>query len=169
MKYRIIILLILTMFLSGCGVYNLNSFVLPDDNDFLALIQELDTPKKICQYMTDNFTYKKIISYNLNPYDLYLTKKGDCGDFANFTQFIANYHHYVTYSILIYFKDTSEYHALTVFIENGRHNYSNNRFYYPISVSSFDKIVLDFFTYCDYEYKFYKVYDYELNLILGVQ
>jgi len=165
MKHRIIILLILTMFLSGCGIYNLNNFTLPDDNDFLALIQGLDIPEKICEYMTDNFTYKKIISYNITPYNLYITKEGDCGDFANFVQFIADYHNYTTYSILIYFKGTTEYHALAVFVENGKYTYSNNRFYHPLFALDFNEIVLDFFTYCNHEYKSYKVYDYELNLI----
>ena len=52
---KIISLIIVLIFLTGCsGLYNLNNFVLPDDSEFLVLIEELDTPQRICQYMIDN-------------------------------------------------------------------------------------------------------------------
>ena len=168
MKKLLILFILSTFLLSGCGIYNLNLFTLPDDVEFLALIEELDTPEKICDYMQDNFTYKETTFYNLNPHNLWLIKEGDCGDFSTFGIFIANYHNYKTYYILIYFKDTSDYHQLSIFIENGKYTYSNNRFYHPLYALSFNEIVLDFLTYYSRELKSYKVYDYDNNLIKQV-
>lgn len=165
MKILLIIFVISTIALSGCGVLNLSDFVLPDDIQFINVIKELNTPREICQYMLDNFTYKKTTFYNLTPYELWLFQEGDCNDFRTFACFIARYHNYETYYILIYFKDTSEYHILAVFLESGRYTYSNNRFYHPLFASSFNEIVLDFFTYDNKEFKSYEVYDYNMNLI----
>jgi len=91
---KIILLIIILILLTGCsGIYNLNIFILPDDIGFMALIEELDIPEKICQYMADNFTREQH-DYPLTPYQLYITRKGDCDDFSNFAIFIANYHGY---------------------------------------------------------------------------
>jgi len=163
MKKLLILLILSTFFLSGCDIYNLNTFVLPDDAEFLALIQELDNPKKICQYMKDNFEYEAHPYIYLTPYQLYITKKGDCYDYAMFAQFIANYHGYKTWQIVIYFKETVKKHALVVYLENGKYTYSNNKAYYPIYSSDFNNIVLDYFSYaCKYTLNYYKVLDYNL-------
>lgn len=165
MKKLLILFVILAISLSGCGVINLNNFVLPDDIQFINVMKELNTPRKISQYMLDNFTYKETTFYNLTPYELWLTKEGDCNDFRTFACFIARYHNYETYHILIYFEGTSDHHILAVFLESGQYTYSNNRFYHPLFASSFNEIVLDFFTYYSKEFKSYKVYDYNMNLI----
>lgn len=163
MKTLLIIILLIT--LSGCGVINLNNFVLPDDIQFINLIQELDTPEKIGDYMVDNFTLEAHPYYNLSPYELWQIQKGDCNDFRTFTCFIAEYHNYETYYILIYYKDLSVSHILGVFLENSKYTYSNFMFYNPIYASSFSEIVSHFFANCDYKFKSYKVYDYDMNLI----
>ena len=62
------------MFLSGCGVFNLSNFVMTDDLEFLALVEELVTPKKIVDYMSDNFTFEQHNYYALNPYILWKIK-----------------------------------------------------------------------------------------------
>lgn len=163
---KILILVLLTIFLSGCGIFNLNGWVVPDDEKFLAVVEELDTPEKISDYMGDNFTYKLTEFYSLTPYQLWLTKEGDCNDFCTFALFIAEYHDYETYYILIHFVYLPSSHVLGVYLENGQYTYSNNMFYNPIYVSSFDEVISYFFTYnCDYKLKSYKVYDYDMNLI----
>ena len=114
---KLLILLILSIFLlSGCNViYNLSNFVLPDNAEFLALVQELDTPQKIGDYMLKNFTYQLHTYYAPNPYQLWLTKNGDCNDFATFGMFIANYHGYETYLIKIFDKTLIK-HYISVYL-----------------------------------------------------
>ena len=162
---RLLIPLILSIFLlSGCGIYNPSNFVMPDDLEFITLIQELDTPEKICQYMTDNFGYEEHLLATLTPHQLYLNKKGDCDDFSTFGVFLANYHNYETYQIQIYFKSSVFFHTIAIYKENNKYNYSSNRIYFPIQASSFQEIVIDSTT--DYYYYMqYKVYDFNMNII----
>lgn len=166
-KFLVLILLILVIILSGCSsVSNLRNFNLPDDLEFLELVESLDTPEKICNYMRENFIYKAHCFYAPDPYTLWKIKEGDCNDFADFARFIANYHGYETYGILICFKDTFIRHVLAVFVENNKLTYLDNKAYYPIYVDTFEEIVSYCISYTtEYEYKSYKVYDYENNLI----
>ncbi len=76
MKKYIIILILMTLTLTGCGIYNINSFVLPDDLEFIQTIEQLDTPEKICQYMKENFIYKAHYIYAPDPYTFWKIKKG---------------------------------------------------------------------------------------------
>lgn len=159
-------ILITVLLLSGCGLYNLGGFTLPDDTEFLALIQELDTPEKICQYMTDNFEFEEHPLRTLTPYELFLNKKGDCNDFSTFAIFIADYHSYETYQIRIYFQNTFNLHRIAVYKEYDKYNYSSNMDYFPIQANNFKEIVEDYNDY-DYRYKlkYYVVYDYDMNII----
>lgn len=162
----LILFLILTIFLSGCSsVFNLSNFVLPDDIGFISCIEKLDTPEKICNYMKDNFTYKEHIFYNPNPYTLWLIQEGDCNDLCTFAIFVANYHNYETYQIHIFFKGTFIKHTLAVYLENDKYTYSNFKAYYPICASSFKEIVSHYFINHELKLKFYKVFDYNMNLI----
>ena len=151
-----IFLLILTIFLTGCGVFNLNGFIMPDDTEFLTVVESLDTPVKICEYMKENFTYKTHIFYSPDPYTLWLTQEGDCNDFSTFAVFIADWHGYETYQIDISFKNTLMRHYLGVFVEN-KYNYSSNKAYHPISVDSFEEIVSDYINEYGGELKSFKV------------
>ena len=163
---KIILFLILIIFLSGCSVFNLNGFVLPDDIEFISCIETLDTPEKICAYMKENFTYKKHYFYNPDPYTLWKTRKGDCNDLVTFAMFVANFHGYKTYQIQISFKGTSIKHVLAVYLEDGKYTYSNFKAYYPLYVLNFNDIITDYFsTTFEYELRSYKVYDYNMNLI----
>lgn len=165
---RIFTLSIIVLLLSGCGLYNLSNFTLPNDLEFLAVVNELDTPEKICSYMEENFTYEYHSLYAFDPYILWKIKKGDCNDFATFGTFIANHHGYEVYQVFIYFKKTLVSHIIAVYVENGKYNYSSNTQYLPINFSTFKEVVehYDKFDYT-YEVKNYKVYDYEMNLIEG--
>jgi len=167
-SHFLILIFILTIFLSGCGIYNLFSFTLPDDAEFLALIQELDTPRKIGQYMLDNFTYEPHILWTPTPYTLWQIKKGDCNDFATFGVFIADYHGYETYQIEIFFDGTFLKHCIAVYVENVCYSITNGRYYY-FGFYNFREIV-DFDSESrNIDWLKYKVYDYENNLIEKVQ
>ena len=166
MKKLLVLFIILTIFLSGCGIYNLSLFTLPDDTEFLALIEELDTPEKICQYMLDNFEYEKHLYYSPDPYTLWKTKKGDCNDYSVFAIFVANYHNYKTYQIHIFFKGTFIKHMLAIYLENDKYTYSNNKAYYPINVSTLKEVVEHYFDMVkEYELNYYTIYDYNMNII----
>lgn len=162
----LILIFILTIFLSGCSVFNLSNFVLPNDPEFISCIEKLNTPKKICSYMKDNFTYKENIFYNPDPYTLWLTHEGDCNDLCTFAIFVAHYHNYKTFQIQISFKRTFIRHILAVYTENDKYSYSDIKAYCPICASSFDEIISHYSTKNhELELKSYKVYDYNMNLI----
>lgn len=129
MKKLLVLFILLTIFLSGCGLYNLNSFILPDDAEFLALIQKLDAPEKISDYMVENFTYEFHDLYAFDPYELYKLGKGDCNEFVTFGTFIANYHGYTTYQLGIFYKNYK--HRIAVYVENNYYSITNNQYYYP--------------------------------------
>lgn len=165
----LILILIVTIFLSGCRykVFNLSDFVLPDDIEFISCIEKLDTPEKICDYMKDNFIYEETDFYVPTPHQLWLDKIGDCNDFSTFAIFVANYHNYTTYQIFIFFKDIVKGHAIAVFVENGKYTYISNYLYVPLNSDNFKDIVLDYLnlSFVEYELDYYKVFDYNMNKI----
>jgi len=169
MKKVILILIILILgFLTGCGsgLHNLNLFTIPDDAEFLVLIQELNTPEIVCQYMRDNFTYEPRILNILTPYELYLIKEGDCDDMSNFAIFFTNHHNYETWQIKIFYNDTIYYHVIAVFKENNKYNFSDNQYYFSINATSFKEIVeYDYSLHSDKIWTKYIVYDYDNKLI----
>jgi len=162
---KIILFLILIIFLSGCSVFDLSNFVLPNDLEFISCIEKLDTPEKICCYIKDNITYKENFFYNPNPYELWLNPEGDCNDCVTFALFVANYHNYETYQIYIFFKGTFIKHILAVFLEDDKYTYLNIKAYCPICASSFKEIVSHYFIDHELELKTYKVFDYNMNFI----
>ena len=150
---------------AGCVVYNINHFVIPDDQEFLETIEKLENPGIICNYMANNFVYEKHFN-SLSPYQLWKTKKGDCNDFSNFATFVADYHGYETYQIWTFFKE-GDSHMLGVFVVNGKYDYSSNWLFYHTQFDTFIKIVDHNMNYYSslYELKSYKVYDYGMNLV----
>lgn len=157
---KLIIILIIALLTSGCGFYNLNDFVLPDDVEFIKVVEELDTPEKIGNYMEENFTCESNLIL-LNPYQLFMTKKGDCDDFSFFATFISHYHNYETYQILIEFPlDT--YHMIGVFKEENYYNISENMLYIECLCENFREI-MNFYLYN--KWISYKVYDYYMNIV----
>ena len=171
MKKAILIIFILSIFfLTGCGIFGLDGWIWPDDSEFIALIKELDTPRKISLYMIDNFTYEKHDLLSLDPYTLWQTKKGDCNDFATFGIFVAHWHEYETYQIIISYKGTLTKHMIAVYVEDEGLSFSDNKenscFLSQHWFNSFEEIV-----YYDWRYhlgntlKSYVVYDYWDNEI----
>ena len=169
MKRLLILFILLTIFLSGCGLYNLSNFVLPNDAEFLALIQRLDTPEKICNYILYNFGDEAHALNVLTPYQLYLVEKGDCDDKANFAVCFANYHGYRTYQILICYSGTIFKHQIAIYEEDNGYTFSSNGYYYPVNYNNFLDIVKlnSQKIYEDYGYiwKKFTVYDYDMNIV----
>lgn len=135
---KIILSIIILILLTGCGLYNLNNFVLPDDSEFLALIEKLDNPKKIGDYMAENFTYEFHDTYALDPYELYILLKGDCNEFVTFGIYFANYHNYTTYQLGIFYKDLK--HRIAIYKEIDYYSITNNQ-YYSSGYNTFLEIV----------------------------
>ncbi|GAH57029.1 unnamed protein product, partial [marine sediment metagenome] len=77
--------------LPGVGLYQ-------DDPEFINLVKTLDSPKKIVKYMEDKFNYKVLWGLH-SPYQTYLSKEGDCGDYAVFASFIAHFHGYECFHV----------------------------------------------------------------------
>ena len=168
---KVILSIIILIFLTGCGgLYNLSNFILPNDSEFLALIQELDTPEKICQYMLDNFGVEEHPYKTLTPYQLYKNKAGDCSDFSLFAVFVANYHGYETYQILIiFYPHVFGYtigHTIGIFKEGDCYSTSEGRFYIggPGRCKETFREVVDF-NYPEDWWKSYIVYDYDMNIV----
>jgi hypothetical protein len=159
-----ILLIILLISISGCGLFNLDGWVIPDDTKFLVLIQELDTPEKIGDYMLDNFESEEHPYISLTPYQLYITKKGDCNDFATFAIYIAHFHGYETYQILMLFPKPiypiDTWHAIPIFKEGNYYTFSENQWYFNQCHNSFADIMQIY-----NGWTIYKVYDYDMNIV----
>jgi len=169
---KIILLILVLVLLSGCGIYNLSNFIIPEDNEFLVVIEGLNTPQKICDYMKDNFEYE-LTWTAYSPYQMWLlnTKAGDCNDYATFAIFVAHYHGYEVYLIKVY-ADFEGYpswvnHVLGIFVEEGKFTYSNVMHYNPIYVDTFKEIVNHYINEKDIKLHGFTVYDYNNNLIGG--
>ena len=158
---KLILLSMILIFLTGCGLYNLDNFVLPDDLGFLALIDELNTPRKIGDYMEGNFTYEFHDTYALNPYELYKFRKGDCNEFVDFGTYIAGYHNYETYQLGIYYKNFK--HRIAIYRE-GNYSITNNQ-YYSFGYDTFLEIVEYDSNLRDIIWSKYIVYDYNNNIV----
>jgi len=160
---KVIILILFTILLTGCGTFNLDGFVMPDDLEFLMVVQTFDTPEKIANYMEDNFTYKLFRYANFSPYNLWKNREGDCNDFACFGTFVANYHGYETYQIKIWYKDASLTHRIGVYRED-IYSFTDTVYYY-YGFKTFKDIVEESGYHTGFRWRSYKVYDYENNLI----
>jgi len=162
---KIALLIIALILLSGCGIYNLSNFVLPDDLEFLAVVESLNTPEKISEYMQENFEYKYQPLKALSPYQLWKSKYGDCNDMACFGHWVANYHGIETYQIEIKLKNSFETHWLAVYVEGDYYSFTDNQIYF-YGYKTFREIVEKS---CNdnicYEWTSYKVFDYGMKVI----
>lgn len=152
MKKIILLFIILIFLTAGCGTT-------PDDyGEFIACVEELDTPQKIGSYMLENFEYKIHDFWTLDPYELWQIKKGDCDDFSAFGVFAADYHGYETYQIKIW-DNTFYQHFVAVYNEDIWLSITDDQNYY-FGFDDFREIV-DYV--CDIRDKVwtkYIVYDY---------
>ena len=160
---KIIIFICILCLLCGCSfIYDLTNFTVPNDEEFLAVINSLDTPKKICKYMEVNFTYESNL-FAYTPYQMWvLNRAGDCNDYATWAIFVAHLHGYEVYQIVVYASYGK--HMLGVFVEDG-YSYSDNQFYKDIHAETFQEIVNHHAKVWGVKVYNYKVYDYDMNFI----
>lgn len=110
---------------------NVEGWIWPIDKKFIACIKELDTPRKIGEYMLENFIYEKPDTFSFpDSYVTWKTKKGNCTSFSEFGAFVADYHGYKVYQIGISFKGTSMKHLLTAYVEDNGLSFTSNQEYY---------------------------------------
>lgn len=164
---KLLLVIILSLFLSGCGIYDLGNFTVPNNIQFLETIEKLSTPQEISRYMIRNFTYELHSFYAPDPYILWKTGKGDCNDMSTWAQWVGNYHNYETWQIeIFYLVDPLWRHWVAVFNEDGRYNFTDNQYYFPINATSFREIVeYDSYYLTRKTWMKYIVYDYEMNVI----
>ena len=163
MKKILSSLVIVILLLSGCGFYNISKFVAPDDLAFTILIMELDTPKKISDYMIENFKYVKGNYITKNPYKLYLEKEGDCKDFLCFGSYMAHANGYEVYKIIIQWRSLFNLHVICIYKED-IYSFTDNQYYY-YGFNNFREMVEKSKYINRLEWESYKVYDYNGNLI----
>lgn len=160
---KVILLILVLILLPGCGIFDLNGWVHPDEEEFLNVVKELNTPQKIGDYMVENFTYEIHDFYAPDPYTLWKIQKGDCNDFSTFGIFIADYHNYETYQIEI-FDNTLFQHYIAVYNEDIWYSITDCQNYY-FGFDNFKEIVE---YVCDIRLKIwtkYTVYDYWNDII----
>ena len=177
---KIIILIFILCLLCGCRIYDLTNFTVPNDTRFLALIESLDTPKKIVEYM-GSFEWN-VSFHTYSPYEMYLANlegwddTGDCDDFAAFGAYAANWHGYITYRMTMWVKTQIFYglplvlpHVICIYVEDGKYTYSNNSNYIPIFTDTFQNIINDYLERSPDVRSIvsWKVYDYDMNLVEG--
>ena len=160
---KAIIILLLSL-LTGCGIANLNDFTVPNDMQFLECIDSLNTPKKICQYMCDNFEYEYHALISIDPYTLWKTKKGDCNDMSAFAVFVADYNGIEVYQIKIITSLFSG-HTFAVYKEEDLYSFSSNYTYYKPEYNSFREMVEWFFNEEDTKWYEYTVYNEDMKII----
>ena len=156
------------MFLTvGCVRFAPGDYVVPDNEEFIAVIASLNTPEDISNYMLENFTYEIHDFTAQTPYQLYLSKKGDCDEFAAFGVFTANYHGYETWQIQI-FDNTMFSHYVAVYNEDIWLSITDNQEYY-FGFSNFEEAV-DYVCYIRNKmWTKYVVYDYDMNIVETVE
>ena len=164
----ILIVVLLGVFLTGCGIFDLDNFITPDDAEFIACIERLDTPQKIGDYMLENFIYEAHIFYAPDPYELWKLKKGDCNDFMTFGIFVANYHGYETYQLEISYKGTIYKHYIAVYEEDNYYSVTNDKYYYS-DFNTFGEIVKYNETLINKKWTKYIVYDYWNKIVEEVE
>jgi len=125
--------------ISGVGLYQ-------EDPEFVNLVYQLDSPKKICQYMENNFSYK-VLNAPHSPYQTYLSKEGDCGDHAVFASCIANFHGYENNYVYIEWTN-DDGHAIVVYNMGEHYTYSSNQLYFSQSFNS----ILECVNHCASEF-----------------
>lgn len=163
---KLIIILIIALLTSGCGIFNLDGWITPDDEEFIKLVEELDTPEKIGNYMEENFTYEIHDFYAPDPYIMWKIKKGDCNDMSTFGVFVVDYHNYETYQIEI-FDNTLFQHYVAVYDEDIWYSITDCQDYY-FGFDSFEEIV-EYVCYIRNKiWTKYIVYDYNMNIVESI-
>ncbi len=150
----LIISLLCVGLLSGCylRVPYLHPFIFDlcnwssSNSAFNNCINNLKTPKEICQYMEDNFTGKIPMIFGKSPYSMWINEIGDCRDFSCFGRYVAQKHGYKAYDLYMLIRVPGigrASHINGVYIEDSGYSYSNC-WQYNSGFSSFQAIVDDY-------------------------
>ena len=134
MKKKILLIILLMLLTTGCARFVPGDYIIPDDGGFVAVVDSLYTPEEIGNYMLTNFIYEAHDFTIQTPYELYISKKGDCDEFSNFGMVVANLHGYETWQIEIF--DNSFYsHYVAVYNEDIWYSITDNQYYYfPVGI-----------------------------------
>jgi len=109
--------------LPGVGLYQ-------EDPEFVNVVNVIDNPKEIVKYMEENVNFKELGAYH-SPYQTYLSKEGQCIDYAVFSCAIAHYHGYECFIVVMNWWESSDLsHAITVYDMGDYYTYSSNYIYY---------------------------------------
>jgi hypothetical protein len=173
---KLIILFIIIIFLpliSGCTLpdeseqilpfSHLKDFNMPKDSEFIDTIETLDTPEKICQYMSNNFTGYENLEDDYTPYQMFQIKQGDCADYSCFAAFTANYHNFETYLVYIVLDvpwlETTQAHLFTVYKVDNHYAFSDYSYY----TDGFNSIsdIIDTYAWVTH----YTIYDCQMNIV----
>ena len=137
--FFVIFFLVLAIFLTGCSS---GGIVTPatetEAGDFQEVVNLLDTPEKLVDYMAKNFKhYVEVYGEPLdgyNPYlpeDFFYIRVGNCEDFSAFSSYVLDQHGYNVF--LLYYKFLSHEngdiygHTVSVFYnEDGKLKYITN-------------------------------------------
>jgi hypothetical protein len=142
---------------------HLKDFNIPKDSDFIKTIDVLNTPEKICQYMSDNFKGYENLENDYTPYQMYQIKQGDCADYSCFAAFVADYHNIETYLVYIIIDvpwvDNLQAHLFTIYKVDNRYSFSDYAYY----TNGFKTIsdIIDTYAWVTH----YTIYDCQMNII----
>ena len=138
-SFFVILFLVLAIFLTGCSG---GGIVTPatetEEGDFQEVVNLLDTPEKLVEYMAKNFKhYVEVYGEPLdgyNPYlpeDFFYIRVGNCEDFSAFSSYVLDQHGYNVF--LLYYMGLSNEsgdiygHTISVFYnEDGKLKYITN-------------------------------------------
>ena len=125
----IALLLLLTWLLGGCYYLNMTELEFDRDSQFAELVDSLDTPRKVGDYLADNIEFERHF-LRQTPYETYIIKKADCNDYAEFVAYVCNYHGYKVYLVEINERGSLWKHEFTIVKEVSDYNYIENGRYY---------------------------------------
>jgi len=127
------------------------------DPIFIDLVYKLNCPDKIVQYMEENFEWE-LHNGSYSPYQFFLKKYGDCGDFACFSCHLANFHGYDCQHIYLKWQANGG-HSICVYSFDNFYTYSSNDRYFTGPFESVEACV----NHCRLRFSndlyYYKIYD----------
>ena len=109
--------------LAGCGgvIPSPTTSTVPEnggmeqyDSKFVSLVENLNTPEKIETWLENNISYKKHDG-KYTPYEFYLKKEGDCGDYTTFICYVLHHHSYEVSRMRISPNNNDTTHAFVIF------------------------------------------------------
>jgi len=112
-----------------------------NDPQFISLLNQLDNPQKLQQWLEKNIKYKEHDG-KYTPYEFYLFREGDCGDYACFVCYILNYHDYDVNFVGMQASDSG--HGIAVFKNKNKEiTFYESLTYFNIDFSEYSYFSVD--------------------------